>query len=87
MATLKPKEFIKAVLIDELGILTETNPYISFIMMGIGIEFLGKCINSTLNGWNIKNRSKEDFEKATTDIPKFTKVHTLLDNLRIVRFV
>jgi hypothetical protein len=49
MTTLKLKDFIKSVLIDELGAMIDQHPYISFIMMGIGIEFLGKCINTTLN--------------------------------------
>lgn len=38
MTTMDPKHFIKTVLIDELGQLIPTFPYISFVMMGIGIE-------------------------------------------------
>lgn len=78
MATLKPKDFIKAVLIDELGSMIETHPYISFIMMGIGIEFLGKCIDSTLNDWNATGRSQRDFENAIKLIPNLQRYESSL---------
>ena len=64
MARLKPKDFIQTVLINEFGELSITHPYISFILMGIGIEFLGKCIDPNLSDWNISGRSKKDFENA-----------------------
>jgi len=73
MTTLKPKDFIKSVLIDELGTLIEKHPYISFIMMGIGIEFLGKCIEGSLNDWNLSGRSGLDFKDAINTIPSLQK--------------
>jgi len=73
MTTLKLKDFIKSVLIDELGAMIDQHPYISFIMMGIGIEFLGKCINTTLNSWNIRGRSGPDFKNAIRSIPSLQK--------------
>ena len=73
MTTLKPKDFIKAVLIDELGTMIEEHPYISFIMMGIGIEFLEKCIDSTLTDWNKSGRSGDDFDDAIKHIPSLQK--------------
>jgi hypothetical protein len=69
MAKQKPKDFIQDVLIDEIATLIEPHPYISFILMGIGIEFLGKCIDLTLNDWNVSSRSKRDFESAIKTIP------------------
>ena len=78
MAILKPKDFIKSVLIDELGSMIEKHPYISFIVMGIGIEFLGKCINNTLNDWNIPGRSDKDFKNAIKSIPSLLKYEPYL---------
>jgi hypothetical protein len=41
-----PKEFIKRVLIDEIGALVPKHPYLAFPLIGIGIEFLGRCLDS-----------------------------------------
>jgi hypothetical protein len=73
MATLKPKDFIKSVLIEEFGSMIDKHPYISFIVMGIGIEFLGKCIDTNLSDWNESGRSKRDFENAIKSIPSLQK--------------
>lgn len=78
MKTLKPKDFIKKVLIDEVGGMIDNHPYISFIMMGIGIEFLGKCSDSGLNDWNVSGRSRLDFENAIKKIPSLQKYQTYL---------
>ncbi|MBC8146983.1 MAG: hypothetical protein H8E98_03225 [Bacteroidetes bacterium] len=78
MTILKPKDFIKSVLVDEVDSMIEKHPYISFIIMGIGIEFLGKCIDTSLNDWNVPGRSKRDFEKAINDIPSLQKYSTYL---------
>ena len=78
MTILKPKDFIQSVLIDEIGSLIDPHPYISFILMGIGIEFLGKCTDTTLTEWNVSGRSKRDFENAITTIPSLQKYHPYL---------
>jgi hypothetical protein len=78
MATLKPKEFIKSVLIDELGAMIELHPYMSFIIMGIGIEFLGKCIDINLKDWNVSGRSGPDFNNAIRSIPSLLKYDSYL---------
>lgn len=75
---LKPKDFIKAVLIDELGTMIKEHPYISFIIMGIGIEFLGKCIDTKLNDWNVSGRSGPDFENSIKSIPSLKKYEIYL---------
>jgi hypothetical protein len=41
-----PKEFIKHVLIDEIGTIVPKHPYLAFPLIGIGIEFLGRCLDS-----------------------------------------
>lgn len=78
MKVLSPKDFIQAVLIEELKIMMENHPYISFIVMGIGIEFLGKCIDSQLTDWNMPNRSRFDFENAIKSIPKLQEYECYL---------
>jgi len=88
MTTLKPKDFIKTCLVDELASMIDEHPYISFIIIGIGIEFLGKSINNNLKDWNVRRRSKKDFEEAIINIPSLQKytpyltTHDLYGSLR-----
>jgi hypothetical protein len=77
MNTMKPKEFIDAVLINEVGAIHLQYPYISFAMMAIGIEFLGKCLNN-YEDWNESGHSKEDFELAINSLNAFDKYRPLL---------
>ena len=72
-----PKEFINTVLINEIGSIHLNHPYISFAMMAIGIEFLGKCLNSH-EDWNEPKHSKEDFELAINTLDSFVKYRPLL---------
>ena len=78
MTRIKPKEFIQTVLINEIGELTDSHSYISFILMGIGIEFIGKCIDKSLTDWNVSGRSKQDFENAIKAIPSLKKYEPYL---------
>lgn len=78
MTRLKPNDFIQTVLINEIGELVDSHPYISFILMGIGIEFRGKCIDSSLTDWNVSGRSKFDFENAIKTIPSLQKYEPYL---------
>lgn len=88
MMTLKPKDFIKSVLIDEVGSMINIYPYISFIIMGIGIEFLGKCLATTRSDWNEKGHSGPDFKNAISTIPSlqkykpYLKTHNLYSSFR-----
>lgn len=83
MAILNAKEFIKTVFIDELGSLINDRPYISFMIMGIGIELLGKCIDQDLEDWNRPKRSKRDFNDALKNIPSFQKYKPYIDKYDI----
>lgn len=78
MSILKPKDFIHSVLINEIGSLIDPHPYISFILMGIGIEFLGKCTDTNLKEWDVSGRSKRDFENAISTIPSLLKYQPYL---------
>ena len=79
MKTISAKEFIKSYFIDGVYNLTTSSPYFAFIIMGIGIEFLGKCLDNALDNWVEPNRSKTDFEKAINDIPPLQKYIPYLD--------
>jgi hypothetical protein len=87
MGKLTPKEFIQNVLINEIGEIHLNHPYISFAIMAIGIEFLGKCLNESAS-WNESYRSKPDFELAINTLNSFAKYrplltsHNLWDSLR-----
>jgi hypothetical protein len=73
MATLKPKEFIQQVLIDELKPIIISSPYISFALMAIGIEFLGKCLDTTTVEWNTERRSRMNFTDAIKNLLAFRR--------------
>ncbi len=89
MKSMMPKDFIRVVLIKEVGEIHEKYPYIAFATMAIGIEFLGKCLN-THDDWNYyaKGVPKDDFELAINKLDSFTeyrpllKTHNLWDSLR-----
>jgi cytoskeletal protein RodZ len=79
MATLKPNDFIKTVFIDEVSKLINDHPYISFMVMGVGIEFLGKSIDKNLTNWDTPNRSRKDFNDAIKNIPSLQKYQPFID--------
>lgn len=72
MATLKPKEFIQKVFIAELSELSQKNHYISFAIMAIGIEFLGKCLDASAKHWNV-SKSEKNFIEAIESLNAFKK--------------
>lgn len=71
-----PCDFIKSVLIDEIGQIHKEHPYISFAMMAVGIEFIGKCLNSQ-SSWYI-GRSEDDFNRAINELKSFEKYRDYL---------
>ena len=73
MTLIITKRFIEKVYVLELGNMIKEHSYLSFIIMGLGIEFLGKCIDKELKTWNTKGRSKSDFENAIKKIPSLQK--------------
>jgi hypothetical protein len=68
-----PKSFIAKVLIEEIGKITKTNAYLSFVLIAIGIEFLGKCINDSIDNWNDRKvKSEKLFNDAIRELmPKY----------------
>lgn len=81
MAKLNPKQFIKQVFIDELGELSKKNHYISFAVMAIGIEFLGKCLDTSAGHWNVSSKSEANFKTAIDELIAFTKYRNYKDIL------
>lgn len=78
MANLDPKQFIIAVYINDLdAIMTIDKPYLSFIIMANGIEFLGHCISNSQN-WDQERVSKARFEEAVKNIPSLKKYEQYL---------
>lgn len=67
MAHLNPKQFIQATFINDLGRMLESNNfYLAFMIMSIGIEFLGKCINN--NGDWHNRASGKTFNSAIKNL-------------------
>ena len=83
MEVMYPKEFIDKVLIKNINdIVNDKYYYVSFAMMAIGIEFLGKCINGC-DDWNKSGRSKKDFELAINELEAFKKYRVFIKEYKI----
>jgi hypothetical protein len=76
MATMTTKQFIEVTFITQVGEIVPTHPYIAFMTMGIGIEFLGKCMN--IEDFNEERVSRQRFEEALNHIPAFSKYLPLI---------
>ena len=76
MAQMTTKQYIEVTFIIQVGEIVPTHPYIAFMTMGIGIEFLGKCMNG--GNFNEEGVSRKRFEEAITHIPAFTKYRALI---------
>jgi len=73
------KQFIQNVLITELSAVVKISPWLGFISISSGIEFLGKCIDNTNpNDWNAKSVSSANFNDAIKNLNSFSKYRPLL---------
>lgn len=77
MSILYPKDFIRTVLVNEIGDIHSTHPYIAFAVMAAGIELLGKCLNSE-EDWNQGGMSRKDFESAINTLDSFSRYRPYL---------
>lgn len=77
MMNMNAKEFIQIELIDGIGEIIESRPFLACIVMSAGIEFLGKCLDIQ-KGWNdkdperyfndaISNLFPKDYQKANSN--------------------
>src|SRR4030042_2626496 len=60
MRDITPKQFIKEVLIDEIGDIIKKHPYLSFTLISSGIEFLGICLDKE-SKWTDQGKSEKHF--------------------------
>jgi len=83
-----PKEFMNQVFVNELDRIKDHNPYIAFAIVATGIEFLGKCLDTSANHWNVSGKSRTDFEYAINNLAAlipyrpFLTSHKMWDSLR-----
>ena len=81
---MNPKEFINTVLIHEIKDILDRHPYLSFLLVAVGIEFLGKCKLTKEATWNRINPAKafEEGMKLMCEVePEYAKLN-LKDELR-----
>ncbi len=69
---MKPKEFIEVVLVNEMKDVVNRHPYLSFLLISVGIEFLGKCLLINHQNWNLIKANKA-FEKGVESLYKIDK--------------
>jgi hypothetical protein len=80
---MQPNEFINVVFIHELKGIVQATPYISFLIITTGIEFLGKCLDLEAPHWNVKNRAKVNFEYAINQLNAFENYRPFLESHRL----
>ncbi len=72
------KDFINKYFIEEIGSLVEERSFVSFVLMAIGIEFLGKCLNT--NDWDDKSeKSGKTFDAAKIQFDSLVKYQAIPD--------
>ena len=86
---LYPKDFIRAIYIDNLNDIVNKHNYfyISFGLIGTGMEFIGKCINEFKNPtWHDKHLGTENFNIVLSQLMPsylpFKSKYKLCDSLR-----
>jgi hypothetical protein len=79
MAIMQPKDFIRTVFMSETGQIVKTHPYISSMIIGIGIEFLGKCIDTNEQNWNQPGNSSDHFKLAINELSSFAMYRPYLE--------
>jgi hypothetical protein len=90
MSLLYPKDFIKKVLIQEMDDVVTKHPYLAFLLICSGIEFLGRCIDKNNQNWDwdLKyQKANPPFDNAIKKLfPKkyslLLKKYSLRDQLR-----
>jgi hypothetical protein len=64
------QNFIKQLYIKEVSEIKDVHPYIAYMVIGAGIEFLGKVLEQpSRNDWFEEGHSKSDFENAVLTLP------------------
>lgn len=76
------QDFIKQLYIKEIGEIKNEHPYMAYMVIGAGIEFLGKVLEQTSrNDWFAEHHSSVDFKKAVSDLQGLKKYEKIKDVL------
>lgn len=73
------KEHIQNYWINEVSDLVRNHAFMSFGIIGVGIEFLGKCLDYYTPWLSTANTSKWHFELAIRTLPSLKKYHCFID--------
>ena len=71
-------DFINDYLINQIGNIKDNHPYFAFLLMAVGIEFLGRC--QSANDWNDRSGSQTYFNEGL-DVAPLQKYKTRYPNL------
>jgi hypothetical protein len=74
-----PKDFINTVLIVQLGQVAQISAWLAFVLIGNGIEFLGKCIDSDAVDWDKDGSSSKNFNDAIRSLSGLKKYEFLIE--------
>lgn len=72
------RQFIQEYLIDDIGNIVKTHPYFAFLLMAVGIEFLGRC--QSTNAWNDRHKPSDYFDDGLA-VPPLSQYATKCRNL------
>lgn len=73
------KEHIQNYWINEVGDLVKNHAFMSFGIIGVGIEFLGKCLDYYTPWLSTANTSKWHFELAIRKLPSLNKYRCFIN--------
>lgn len=79
------RDFIKEYLIDGIEEIKKEHPYHAFLLMAVGVEFLGKCKNT--NDWNFyqNGQPEADFNDGLAEFPKDLEGKNKYDSLNLYK--
>lgn len=76
------QDFIKQLYIKEIGEIKNEHPYMAYMVMGAGIEFLGKVLaQPSRNDWFEDGHSRADFENAVSSLPGLSRYNVIKNDL------
>lgn len=81
---MKTQDFIQTLYIDEVADVKDKHPYMAYMVMAAGIEFLGKVKEQPQRqNWFLSGHSKEDFVNAIEQLPGLNAYSAIADELYV----